>query len=215
MGGQTWSRASHGRRFVRRRTGPSRSGSARRAPPRRALAAVNQLWIETLTATQRAAWAVYADNVPVEDSLGHEHDLTGHQWFCGANAFRSALQIALALDAPTTFDRYTDFAPTFEALGAYPVPFRMGFPTNPWWAETGGALVVFQSAPQNPGTTHTPRCFRHFATVPGAPGGGPSSPKIFDSVWSTYPGQRIVFRYYYCRADGRYGSPAFVDQLIT
>jgi len=136
--------------------------------------------------------------------------LSGQQWFVGANSIRFRHGITLALDAPTTFDRYDDFAPTFEDLGTLPLTWRMGYPTNPWWAEDGGALLVYQSVAVNPSAARDPRAYRHAATVLGAPGGGPDPPKLFQAPYYVTRGQRVWMRYFYCRADGRYGPWATV-----
>ena len=78
---------SHNRagQYKRNRRSPVQPvGTGRRAFIRSAFGAASTGW-STLTATEQAAWATYADSHPIVDSLGQAIKLTGHQMYVAIN----------------------------------------------------------------------------------------------------------------------------------
>lgn len=85
IGGNVWSH-NRGGDYVRLGSTPVNPNSARQQSARTFLGDLAQSWETVLTAGQRAAWNVYAQNHPVENSLGQEIFLTGLNWYVKINA---------------------------------------------------------------------------------------------------------------------------------
>lgn len=94
IGGNVWSH-NRGGDYVRLGTAPTNPNSGRQQEARTFLGDLAQAWETVLTAPQRALWNTYAQNHPVENSLGQEIFLTGLNWYVKINA-----RLLDASDAP-------------------------------------------------------------------------------------------------------------------
>jgi hypothetical protein len=154
--------ASHnkGGQYLRRRSVPTNPNTIRQQTVRSVMGGLVQTWSDDLTAAQREAWRVYAQNTPVTDKLGQAMNLSGVNMFVRANSVR---RIATALtigdfpavdNAPVVFN-------TGEAVVSV-TQFSAVFTTPPGTltllATLGGAApddglaFVFAAPPQTPGT---------------------------------------------------------------
>jgi len=87
-GSQAGTTASHNRagQYYRSRRSPVQPiGTGRRAIARANFGSSSTAWA-SLTFSEQAAWAAYADAHPITDSLGSAIKLTGHQMFVAINA---------------------------------------------------------------------------------------------------------------------------------
>lgn len=94
IGGNVFSH-NRGGDYVRLGTSPVNPNSARQQAARTILGDLAQAWETVLTAANRATWNTYAQNHPVENSLGQEIFLTGLNWYVKINA-----RLIDASDAP-------------------------------------------------------------------------------------------------------------------
>jgi hypothetical protein len=85
IGANVWSH-NKGGDYVRLGTTPTNPNSSRQQAARGFLGDLAQAWNSTLTAAQRDNWNTYAQNHPVENSLGQEIYLTGLNWYVKINA---------------------------------------------------------------------------------------------------------------------------------
>lgn len=104
MGGMTASR-NRGGQYFRQRVIPTNPNTTRQQAMRSAMAAGNTVWIENLSAANRASWANYAANTPRTGPLGNEVILTGQQAYVGAYSIRTQIGQAVPATGPSTFDR--------------------------------------------------------------------------------------------------------------
>lgn len=153
VGGTTYAHNKSGM-YMRARSIPVQPNSAAQLAVRSALTALVNAWKNTLTAAERAAWELYAQNVSITNPLGDQINNSGQNWYIGANTPRLQANTKLTaglsrVDAgPTTFDRgefTTPTAPYGEAGGL----LVSGFAGDAFAAEDGAAMFVYQGAPQD------------------------------------------------------------------
>lgn len=98
--------ASHNRAgaYFRRRTVPTDPASTRQMAIRNIVSALSAAWLGTLTLAQREAWATYAANTPMTDTLGQTFFLTGQQAYIKCNTPRLQAMLARIDAAPTVFN---------------------------------------------------------------------------------------------------------------
>lgn len=85
IGGNVYSH-NRGGDYVRLGTAPVNPNSGRQQQSRTILGDLAQAWETVLTPAERATWNTYAQNHPVENSLGQEIFLTGLNWYVKINA---------------------------------------------------------------------------------------------------------------------------------
>lgn len=104
LGGITASR-NRGGQYFRQRVVPTNPASTRQNAVRGFMATAVAAWSNTLTAAERQAWKVYADNTPRTNTLGQELILTGQQAYIASNVIRMQHGSATVTAAPTEFNR--------------------------------------------------------------------------------------------------------------
>lgn len=99
--------ASHnkGGAYFRRKSIPTNPNTVRQQAIKNIFATLVEAWTETLTQAQREAWDVYAQNVPVTDSLGQTINLSGQNWYIGNNTPRLQAGLPTVANAPVVFNR--------------------------------------------------------------------------------------------------------------
>lgn len=101
LGGMTFSH-NRGGLYIRSRTVPVNTATARRTQIKSAFSTVVAAWTGTLTALQRGDWETYAAGTPVPDAFGDPQTLTGQAMFIRNNVPRIQAALPLAADAPAT-----------------------------------------------------------------------------------------------------------------
>lgn len=101
LGGMTFSH-NRGGLYIRARSIPVNTATARRTAIKSAFSQVVAAWTGTLTALQRGDWQSYADATPVPDAFGDPQTLTGQAMFVRNNVPRIQAGLTLAADAPAT-----------------------------------------------------------------------------------------------------------------
>src|SRR5438445_6183351 len=148
IGGSVYSHA-RGTLIVRAYRKPVNPNTSFQQVVRNGLGALQTAFRTTLTSAQRAAWAVFAQNMTYVDVLGNSTHLTAQQWYVSLNNPRLQASVARVDPGPTIYaaDYLTAPAPTLAAAGTTASsPYTN---TDAWANEAGGYLLVYASRPQN------------------------------------------------------------------
>ncbi len=203
IGGTTFSRNKSGA-IARARVAPVNPKSVRQSAIRAIISSVAQLYNSGLTVAQRAAWAVYAKNVPAKNKLGEVIYLSGYNQFVKSNIAALNAGLTAILAAPSVFslpgeDTTFDVAIS-EASQEIAVTFDA---TADWAGEAGGALIVEMGLPQSPSIEFFDGPWRHAGIIAGD---ATTPPTTGDSIAVPFPvvaDQKIFCRAKVLRADGR------------
>lgn len=202
IAGMTLSRNAGGM-YLRARAIPTNPASALQQAVRAAMASLAVLWQDTLTAAQRTAWATYAENVPLVNSLGDPINVSGLNMYIRSNVPRIQAGLARVDDGPTTFNLGEYTAPTFAidtASDEVDVTFEN---TDAWANEDDSSMLVYGSAPKDPTINFFKGPYTLLDTIDGDSVTAPTSPAAIALAQAIVAGQRNFFRIVVSRADGR------------
>lgn len=211
--------AAHNRggRYMRARTIPVNPSTAFQSQVRNAFTNLVNLWGTLLSQAQRDSWETYGQNVPVTDALGDAINLSGQNWFIGANTPRLQAQtklgssLALAFQAPPIFDRGEFTTPTVdvsEASGII-VSFDSG---DDWTSEDGAAMLIYQGRAINPSVNFYKGPYRLIGEIAGDSVTPPTNPTTIVPAtlaalgYPVFEDQFNTISVAVVRADGRYSS---------
>lgn len=208
LGGNVFFRNAGGA-CVRNWVKPVDPGSERQQVVRFAVASLTTRWGEVLTDAQRAAWATYAENVPLPNRLGAVRPISALAMYVRCNVPRItcvAPVTGLVDDAPAIFDVGTYTAPVIGTVSESADTVSWAFTeTDDWAIEVGGAMYVFASKAKNPTVNFFKGPYNAAATIPGAvvP---PTSPQVINLPFPVEAGQKVFFRCNVTLPDGRLAS---------
>lgn len=99
--------ASHNRggAYLRQRAIPTNPNSIPQQAARSRFGISNVNWTAVLSASQREAWTLYGQNVPVTNRIGEQINLTGKAWYVAENVARALYDKPSVDNAPTDFTR--------------------------------------------------------------------------------------------------------------
>ncbi len=203
MGGIT---ASHnkGGAYFRNRIIPVNPGTAEQLRVRQALGDLAARWTNTLSVPQRAAWDVYALNVPLLNPLGESRNVTGLNMYQRSNVPRLQVGLPRVDDGPTIFNLGDFTLPTIASLTA-PATYSINFTEADAWvseddaamlfygSRNTGAAILFFKGPYN---RFQPQLLGQSAIPPTTPFAG-SSPFVITA------GNKGFIKFSVTRADGR------------
>lgn len=200
--------ASHNRggAYLRDKAIPVNPSTVFQTAVRDLFASLASAWVNILTTTQREAWGIYADTVPVTNAIGDPHFITGLAWYQAMNVPRLQAGLDRVDDGPTNFSRADLTLPTADPPDAGADTVDVNFDDGDAWAnEVGGGLLVFISRPVNASVNFFTGPYRFAGLIPGeaAP---PTSPESIDLPFPIAPGNKIFLRYRAVEADGRISS---------
>jgi len=217
VGGITYTRTRSGM-VARARSVPVQPNSGNQLEVRSALTQLVTRWTETLTAAQRAAWDLYAANVPVINPLGDSINNTGQNWYVACNVPR--LQVAAKISglitvvdaAPTTFDRgdFTTPVPTWTETSGVSIAFTNG---DAWANEDASLMLFYEGLPQNAARNFFKGPFRLVGIQVGNSSTPPTSPVVISAATLTSLGytvtelQNVWLKAVVSREDGRLSTP--------
>ncbi len=201
---------NRGGQYVRARSTPTNPSSPEQQVVRNAMVVLSPRWGETLTAAQRAAWDVYALNVPIVNPLGDPINIGGIGHYVRSNVPRiqaTASVLGLVDDAPTIFNLGTFTTPTFDTLSAATQQLVMSFDNTDAWAnEDEAAMLVSLSRPVSPAKNFFKGPYRFSAAIPGDSITPPTSPVQIPVPFAVVEGQKVFGQLRVTRADGRLTS---------
>lgn len=209
IGGQTYSRNRTGA-YIRNRTVPINPGSPFQSAVRALVAQLSNAWVTVLTADQRAAWDAYADAVHLPNSLGELRNVGGLGMYVRGNVARlQAAETGLTRvdDGPLdlTVGDYTP--PQIDNASAAAGTFGVIFtPADQWANESGSAMTVYASRPQNASVNYFKGPYRFAGVILGDDTVPPTSPASINAPFPFSEDQRLFFRVNVTRDDGRLGA---------
>lgn len=213
VGGTTFAR-NKGGQYARSRIKGVNPQSARQTAVRAAFGDLAQRWSNTLTDAQRAAWELYADNVPLINRLGDPRTLSGLNMYVRTNTVQLDTGGTRLDDAPVNFTVGPTITPTYANT---PAADTIGVTDlGSYDPDTDGAirLLVTMGRPQNAGVAFYASPFTKLlgvdipttATLPIAQ---TAAPFPFSA------GQRVFLRAIPITSDGRLGVPVISDFLAA
>lgn len=201
MGGATASR-NKGGQYFRRRAIPTNPSTARQQIVRNGMATLSQRWGNVLTVVQRAAWAVYGENVPTTDTLGQSINLSGIDWYIAMNNVRISAGKTIVDTAPTTFTLASLTPPVVTGTAASGIGTVSFTNTDIWATLSGGGLAMQFSRPQSAGITFFKGPFQLGGTINGA-ASPPTSPQNITLPFPAAVGNKVFWQARAFNADGR------------
>ncbi len=187
VGGTTYAHNAGGL-YMRARSIPVDPNTGYQVQARNALTQLVNAWTSVLTPTQRAGWALYAQNVPVTNALGDARANSGQNWYIAANQPRLQADAKLATTlgridtAPVVFDRGLLTTPGSVLFDVSSNNLTFTFTnTDAWASAVGGALLVYQGRPVNGGRTYFRGPWRLIGKILGA-ASPPTSPGTIATV---------------------------------
>lgn len=207
IGGTVFSRNRYGN-YARNRTIPVNPNSASQQKIRSCISQIRDAWYNTLTAAQRADWAVYANNVPMVNRLGQSINLTGYGMFTRTALAQAYNDLALITDSPTVFS-LAEQDETFaivcsEAAQTIACTFD---DTAEWCDEEGAALLIYASRPQNSTVNFFKGPYRLAGKIEGDSVTPPTSGDTVSAPFAFVENQKVFVQARILRADGRLSEP--------
>ncbi len=195
---------NRGGMYVRARSIPTNPNTPFQQALRGFMTQLATAWSSTLTPGQRAAWELYAANVPLIDRLGEPRTVTGLNMYTRSNVPRLQAGLARLDNAPTIFDLGSFTEPTIDAIDVNANTADIGFTAgDDWVSEDGAALLVYISRPQSQSINYFKGPYRFAGAVLGNSTTPPTSPQTINLPFPAVAGQRLFFAFNVTRADGR------------
>lgn len=196
-----------GGQYVRNRSTPTNPNTPQQQLIRGLVGGLSNLWTNTLTAAQRAAWDTYAENVTLLNALGEPINVTGLNMYVRSNTARLAAALSRIDAAPTVFNT-GDFTPPTFALDEPNDEVDVTFDNTDAWAnEDDAAMLIYTSAPQGLAVNFWKGPYRFAGRIDGDSTTAPTSPAAITLATPVATGQRIFVRAIVVRADGRVSLP--------
>ena len=202
IGGTVFSRNRSGA-IARQRTTPVNPQSTRQNAARAVMALVSANWFNALSAANRAAWNLFADNVPSTNKLGEVINLSGFNQFCKSNAAAINAGLAAIAGGPTTFVLPGEDATFAVAASEATQLLTLTFDdTRTWCGEDGGALIVQMGIPQGASISYFNGPWRAAGVVEGDSGTPVSTGETVTAPFYITEDEQLFVRARVLRADG-------------
>ena len=207
VGGVT---ASHNRGgpYFRNRAIPVNPNTVFQQAVRGFMATLTSLWNDTLSVAQRAAWDLYALNVPIPDSLGEPRNIGGLGQYIRSNIPRLQVALPRVDDGPIVFNLGDFTNPTFDTFVAISDVFNVNFTiADAWVNEDDAAMLISSSRSNNATINFFKGPYRAVAPILGDSGAPPASPVVTLAAFSIEVGNRTFIQTRVSRVDGRLSLP--------
>ena len=170
-------------------------------------------WKMELDGALRAAWDMYAAQVPKTDALGQTMFITGFNWYVACNTPRLQASKPRVDIAPVIFNQTMLSPVSFNAItpSDYVVTFNN---TDEWAGAIGGFLFLFAGGPTNDTIQFYKGPFARLA--PGFINGAvvpPASPNTQTKLPEFNVGQKLWLRVIASAADGRLSAPQILGAV--
>ena len=214
IGGFTWSHGPGGQ-YIRARVTPTNPQTSFQNAVRIALAALNVVWIETLTQAERDDWAVYAANTPLLNPFGEPKNVSALNMYQRANVSRLQAGLARRDVAPADFNLGT-FSPA-AILFSEATGISVIFDNTDAWANTdGAAMFIYAGKPQNPSINFYAKSYRLAATILGNATTAPTSPDVTGTPpFAFVAGQKMFARVVVAQDDGRLSTTQLLSGIAV
>ncbi len=216
IAGNTFARNRYGN-YVRARTKPINPNTADQVAVRSAIALLTEVWNETCSAAQRAAWKAYADAITMKNALGESIKLSGFNHFIRSNANRARWGFAPILAGPTVLT-LPEHDPAFSiAISAAPPNLIVCTydDTRDWCDETGGSMWLLAGTPQNGTRNFFAGPYRRILRISGDAVAPPTTPHSTDHWTPSFEGQKVWVKARIERMDARISEPFTAVCTVT
>lgn len=193
--------------YFRARATPTNPNSVYQQAVRNAIAQLTSRWQQTLTPAQRAAWAVYADNVPLVDALGEARSIPPLAHYTRSNVPRLQAAMAIVDDGPTVYSLATFSGVSFTVDASGDTASVVYVNTDDWADTDGGALLCYFSRPQAQSIGYFKGPYRFAEAVLGSTSTPPTSPEEVDLPFPVEAGALVFGQFRATNADGRLSAP--------
>ena len=198
---------NRGGQYIRQRSVPTNPATIYQTEVRNYMADLTSRWVNALTPSQRAAWDTYAANVKLPDTLGEPRDPGGVAMYVRSNVPRLQGGLDRVDDAPTDYTLAALTTPTVVSVTAASDEASIAFTdADPWANETGGALLIYASRPQNPSINYFNGPYRFALAVLGDDTTPPTTPATVPLPFPIAVGNQVFFQARAVTADGRASS---------
>ena len=178
------------------------------------LAQLTSLWVDTVTPTQREAWATYAANVPLTNRIGDPRNVSALNMYVRTNVPLIQALFARQDDAPTIFDLGDFTAPIALAQEAAQEITVVFTDTDDWANETDAGMLIYVSRPQNQSVKFFKGPYQFVGSIDGDDTTAPTSPQLFSVPFPITNGQNVFWRAQVVRADGRLSADVKLTALV-
>lgn len=213
VGGSTYSR-NKGGMYIRNRAVPTNPNTAEQQVVRNALTSLSQLWVQTLTQAQRDAWQVYAEQVPITNSLGDARPIPPLAMYIRCNVARLQASLTRVDNAPVIFDLGGFTSPVLTVTAATNLVSVAFTNTDGWATAIGGAMIVKASRPMNQSIQYFKGPYRYAGKISGA-ATPPTSPAALALPFPVAVGALVAFEVTAAFPDGRYSAPLRFQQTAV
>lgn len=211
LGGITASR-NRGGQYLRRRALVSNPNTEAQGIARENLATAVSTWTNTLTATDRQAWATYAQDTPVVNKLGNQIILSGQQMFVRSATARLIAGLAIITAGPTAsglgLTPQWDSDPTLDDAG------NLGYSVTVPTSGTAGDLSLYVSRPVTSSRTPAHET-RRWGGIDLAPVASVFAGTAVVTAFAFSVGQIVRVTAVYLDDTGRVSAEAFRDIEVT
>ena len=214
VGGLTFSR-NKGGMYTRARAIPVNPSTAFQVAVRTIMADLSNLWVSTLTQTQRDAWDLYALNTPLTDVLGDPRTVTGMNMYVRCNLPRLQVGEPRVDTGPVVFTLGAFTPVTVVAAVALPGMAVTFTPADVWANEDDAAMIVQLGRPVNPSVNFYSLSYRQAGVIQGDALIAPTSPQTIAPPFPLAVGQKLFGIVRVSRADGRLSAAQQVSAIVA
>jgi hypothetical protein len=161
----------------------------------------------SLTPAQRAGWNTYGVNVPVIDRLGDSIQLSGQNWFIGANVLRAQVAAdGILEEAPNVFNRGgLDFSGATIVLGASTGTLTLASSPASLSLDVDDVIALWAGRDYSPGRS---KYFGSFQLATTIGGNSTATAYTFTLPFAHATDNAMSFNLGVSYLDGRYPTPS-------
>lgn len=206
IGGVVYSR-NRGGPYCRNRAIPVNPASEYQEAVRAYMSQLVNLWQDTLTSAQRAAWDNYAEQVPLPNSFGDPRNVGGIGMYVRSNLPRLQNSLPRVDAGPIIFNLGGYTQPSLDSATAAAQTCSISFDnTDDWASEDDAAMLIYLSRAQSPSVNYFRGPYRVVSSIDGDSVTPPTSPEVSNLPFPVAATQILHARFNVTRADGRLGS---------
>lgn len=216
LGGAVYSHNRFGQ-YIRTRAIPTNPQTPFQSQVRSTFGDLATAWNTLLSPAQRAAWGLYAAQVPVINSLGASVYLTGLNWYVAINSLQVRATEASIDLAPSVYNRTgLPFPPAAITITAATDLVNVSYDNAAEWAiDTLGLLHVFVSRPTSPTINFFRGPYRFAGVINGDTAVPPTSPTTVPAPFGFIAGQLGHVKLVAQAADGRTSPPLYLPAVAV
>lgn len=195
---------------------PTNPSSGPQTLARNRMSSLTNLWNNTLTAAQRAAWDTYASNVPVTNRIGQQIYLTGLNWYVACNSIRDQAGPGVPrVDAGPTVFNLASYEIIQTAISEATQLITTNFGVLDTWLDDEGALMLWATRPQNGSVNYNAQPYLYAGSIYGNTAVPPTSPDTTAVPFPVVQGQAVWVKYNCTQDDGRKGPPSIYRVIVS